>query len=201
MKSDFDEAKLSLWFRVILLAAFCTIIGAIGKQQSEYNALAHAYHEYRVGAEHEIESLEVALDSTSKQAKKAVFVQKETECLAKNIYFEAGMEPYAGMLAVATVTKNRVQNKEYPKTYCGVVYQKHNSSCQFSWTCDSRNDRIRNSIAYQKATKIAEDVLLKGKRSGIIDRNVMFYHADYITPYWAASKDAVTKIGTHIFYR
>ena len=33
---------------------------------------------------------------------------KQLLCMAKNIYYEAGMEPYEGKLAVAQVVNNRV---------------------------------------------------------------------------------------------
>ena len=45
-------------------------------------------------------------------------------CLAKNIYYEAGLEGREGMLAVAQVTVNRTQNEKFPDTICGVVNQK-----------------------------------------------------------------------------
>ena len=45
-------------------------------------------------------------------------------CLAKNIYYEAGLEGRDGMLAVAQVTVNRTQNEKFPSTICGVVNQK-----------------------------------------------------------------------------
>ena len=45
-------------------------------------------------------------------------------CLAKNIYYEAGLEGREGMMAVAQVTINRTQNSKFPDTVCGVVNQK-----------------------------------------------------------------------------
>lgn len=45
-------------------------------------------------------------------------------CLAKNIYYEAGLEGRDGMVAVAQVTLNRTQNDKFPNTICGVVNQK-----------------------------------------------------------------------------
>ena len=47
----------------------------------------------------------------------------EIFCLAQNIYFEAGNQPIAGKIAVAQVVQNRVKNRDYPNTICGVVYQ------------------------------------------------------------------------------
>ncbi len=39
----------------------------------------------------------------------------QVECLADNIYHEAGYEPDSGKVAVALVTLNRVQDPRYPK--------------------------------------------------------------------------------------
>ena len=44
-------------------------------------------------------------------------------CLAQNIYFESGNQPLAGRVAVAQVTINRVEDKQFPNSICGVVYQ------------------------------------------------------------------------------
>ena len=49
-------------------------------------------------------------------------VLREVECLARNIYFEAGGEPRAGKIAVAEVTMNRVKSRQFPRTVCGVVH-------------------------------------------------------------------------------
>ena len=46
-------------------------------------------------------------------------------CLAKNIYFEAGIDNKAGMYAVADVTLNRVNDLRWAHTVCGVVYEGH----------------------------------------------------------------------------
>lgn len=45
-------------------------------------------------------------------------------CLAKNIYYEAGLEGREGMMAVAQVTINRTQSGKFPTTICDVVNQK-----------------------------------------------------------------------------
>ena len=48
---------------------------------------------------------------------------KEYNCLARNIFFEAGAEPLAGKVAVGLVTINRTQDGRFKKTICGVVNQ------------------------------------------------------------------------------
>ena len=51
-------------------------------------------------------------------------VDNQLLCLAKNIYYEAGLESREGMIAVAQVTLNRTEDEKFPKTVCGVVNQK-----------------------------------------------------------------------------
>lgn len=49
---------------------------------------------------------------------------KDIECLARNIFYEAGAESKEGKIAVGMVTINRAQDPRYPKSVCGVVKQK-----------------------------------------------------------------------------
>lgn len=124
-------------------------------------------------------------------------VQKEVQCLARNIYFEAGTEPKAGKIAVAEVTMNRVK-KGYAGTVCDVVNQKNNGICQFSWVCSPK--RTINSMKnWLESKSIAENILISKKKYGIIG-NATHFHADYVEPSWANSKRYVSQIGRHIFY-
>jgi spore germination cell wall hydrolase CwlJ-like protein len=52
------------------------------------------------------------------------FTSKDVDCLAKNIYYEAGSEPEEGKVAVAMVTINRVRDGRFGKTICSVVDQR-----------------------------------------------------------------------------
>lgn len=49
---------------------------------------------------------------------------KDVDCLAKNIYYEAGGEPEEGKVAVAMVTINRVRDGRFGKSICSVVDQR-----------------------------------------------------------------------------
>ena len=44
-------------------------------------------------------------------------------CMAMNVYHEARSEPIVGQIAVAQVVINRVNDKRFPDTICGVVKQ------------------------------------------------------------------------------
>jgi spore germination cell wall hydrolase CwlJ-like protein len=124
---------------------------------------------------------------------------KEVDCLARNIYFEAGAEPRLGKIAVAEVTMNRVKNKHYPKTVCEVVHQRTRTVCQFSWVCEGKGTIVPNAT-WRESRKIAESILISKRKYGIIGE-AKFFHADYVYPNWADTKEVVAQIGQHIFYR
>lgn len=134
---------------------------------------------------------------------KANVMQQERRCLAAGIYFEARGESTEGQLAVARVILNRVSSEHYPDSICGVVYQgaARKSGCQFSFTCDKRvSKKPSERRAWAKALRTAEYVTL-GRLDDTELAPAMFYHADYVQPYWASSMVEVAKIGRHIFYR
>ncbi|HEX8380378.1 MAG TPA: cell wall hydrolase, partial [Allosphingosinicella sp.] len=54
---------------------------------------------------------------------------REQECLANAVYFEARSEPIEGQLAVAEVVLNRAASGRYPTDLCAVITQK----AQFSF--------------------------------------------------------------------
>lgn len=124
--------------------------------------------------------------------------KKQVDCLADNIYFEAGHEPEEGKRAVALVTLNRVQDPRYPKDICSVVKQRVNSTCQFSWYCEA-GKYIRNRESYEEAKQIALLVYANYENLKDITKGALYYHADYVNPRWQLQKTVV--IGRHIFYK
>ena len=46
------------------------------------------------------------------------YTKHDEECLAKNIYHEAGKEPFEGKVAVAQVTMNRAASGQFPEDIC-----------------------------------------------------------------------------------
>jgi hypothetical protein len=142
-----------------------------------------------------------AIAETSKIT--AEFRERQLACLAKNIYYEAGSEPFEGKAAVAQVTINRVNSGQFPGDICKTIYQKNvfyeKVICQFSWTCD-RVIAFRpvNKANYDESMIAAQKVLMEDFRLPSL-REAMFYHADYINPGWKREK--VAKIGHHIFYK
>lgn len=133
----------------------------------------------------------------------AEFRERQLGCLAKNIYHEAGSEPFEGKVAVAQVTMNRVNSGQFPNDVCKTIYQKNviyeKVICQFSWVCDRETKfRAVNNSNYNESMIAAQKVLLEEFRLPSL-KDALYYHADYINPGW--KRQQVAKIGHHIFYK
>ena len=91
--------------------------------------------------------------------------EEELKCMAENIYFEGRAEPMIGKIAIGHVVMNRIEDKRFPDSICGVVKQgpvreswktkkdptladedrvfyPRKNRCQFSWWCDGKKDII-----------------------------------------------------------
>jgi spore germination cell wall hydrolase CwlJ-like protein len=124
------------------------------------------------------------------------YSKKDLFCMAKNIYHEAGHEPKLGKYAVAQVTINRMESPLFGDRVCEVVFEHK----QFSWANrHSLRWTTPSGPAWYEAKRIAHDVLENNKRIKGMD-DALFYHATYVRPYWARTKDRLTRIGLHIFY-
>lgn len=148
---------------------------------------------------------------------------EDFECMRKNIYFEVRNGTRRDMEGVALVTLERVENKHYPDTVCGVVQQhariKGRNICQFSWYCDGKADEPSLTItvktkegrkvvpnkaeaeAWERAGEVAR-LALDGKIKDWLG-NATHYHADYVAPAWAKAKrfKELRQVGRHIFYK
>jgi spore germination cell wall hydrolase CwlJ-like protein len=131
----------------------------------------------------------------------------QTECLAKNIYFEARGEPLVGQIAVGQVTINRARSQVFPSDICDVVYQgKYNPrthqpilrQCQFRWWCDGRPEKVdlegfRES--YDLAVKLLENDIPD------LTEGATYYHNTGVKPFWTRKMIKTVQIDKHIFYK
>ena len=129
--------------------------------------------------------------------------ERQLDCLAQNIYYEAGSESFEGKAAVAQVTLNRVASGKFPNDICKVVYQKNviidKVVCQFSWYCEQpARKQYVNKARFEESEAVAKKVLLEGFRLDSL-KEALYYHADYVSPGWKHEK--VAQIGRHIFYK
>ena len=148
---------------------------------------------------------------------KVKYTAADVLCLAKNIYFEAGVESTAGKLAVANVTINRTLRDNYPDSICGVVHEgihRYNERmgehvpvrdrCQFSWYCDGLGDNPREGRTWDSAQDLAKKVLVNHYDKALIDitDGATHYHANWmeIYPRWSKTKKVMASIDRHIFY-
>jgi hypothetical protein len=132
---------------------------------------------------------------------------EQIKCMAHNIYYEAGGEPYMGQVAVARVVMNRV-NHGFASNPCQVIYQKHtriNSEteravilCQFSWVCQGKLSPNTASDRYKTAHEIAELVITENKWRDEFKEEVLFFHNHTVNPRWPYKKSFT--IGNHTFY-
>lgn len=137
--------------------------------------------------------MEIAYSDLTKDAKKQV------DCLAENIYHEAGYESETGKQAVALVTLNRTQDERFPSNICGVVKQKTQGTCQFSWFCMPVKLN-RESDAYRQSMNVALYVYANYEKLKDVTDGALYYHADYVNPRWRGMEKTTT-IGRHIFYK
>ena len=147
----------------------------------------------------------------------------QMHCLATNIYHEARGESFAGKVAVANVTHNRVDSTKYPNTYCGVVYQAQmyvnwrgnevpaRHKCQFSWYCDGKSDDIilktadgkiikSHMLAWEESLQIATQ-MIEGNLPDITDGATHYFNHNIAQPYWANHYVQVVQIDNHTFHK
>ena len=99
------------------------------------------------------------------------------ECLARAMYFESNRSSDEGMIAVGTVVMNRVADKAYPDSVCGVVGQKN----QFAPGVLSKPMKEKASL--QRAYRAADRVL-GGMRHPTLSTAVKHFHtAGHSFPY------------------
>jgi hypothetical protein len=125
---------------------------------------------------------------------------RAVRCLTDAIYYEAANEPIEGQRAVAQVVVNRVRDKHFPKSVCGVVYEgwERRTGCQFSFVCDgSIRRRHADPAAWGRLRPIAAAAL-----NGSVAPEVgtaTHYYATYVRPNWLRSVLQITEIGKHVF--
>lgn len=119
----------------------------------------------------------------------------EQHCLASTVYFEARGEPIEGQLAVAEVVLNRTRSGRYPSTICGVVRQ----PAQFSYVRRGVIPRAdQDCEEWRRAVAIAR--IAETRATRLLPENVLWYHANYVSPGWGRRLARNTRIGLHIFY-
>ena len=126
---------------------------------------------------------------------------KQTECLAEALYFEARGESVRGQFAVAEVIMNRVDSADFPDSVCGVIHQGTGKryQCQFTYTCDGSPEHINNQAVYGVVSKVAR-LMVEGAPRALTD-GATYYHTRSVSPRWSRKFLRTATIGVHHFYR
>lgn len=135
-------------------------------------------------------------------ASRTIAVDKnELQCMSENIYFEAASQSLVGKMAVGHVVLNRIKSGHYPKTVCGVVNQRINDVCQFSWKCEGEKVRpSETNRAWKQSQQVAYDLLSRPKDELVdITEGATHFHNTKVKPGW--KKKPVAKIDDHLFYK
>lgn len=144
------------------------------------------------------------------QSADAVALTAEEKCLAEAMYHEdrSGEDP---MRFVASVVLERVENSQYLKTICTVVYDQ-SAGCQFSFTCDDFSEDMLEVEARHLAVSLAKEIYGYWKKNMIYRRGHHFicqprwYFADYASKKntaWLRNDPRFTlvgKVGVHLAY-
>jgi len=126
---------------------------------------------------------------------------REWACLQEALYFEARGESVKGVFAVAEVILNRVDDRRYPSSVCGVINQGTGAKfrCQFTYTCDGRPETMADKNSKNFVGKIARIMLDGAPRQ--LTEGATHYHTKSVNPRWSKVFPRTATIGYHHFYR
>ncbi len=114
--------------------------------------------------------------------------RQEVTCLALAIYFEARGESIRGQQAVGNVVMNRVQSPRYPKTVCGVLFQRG----QFSFIRGGKAAIPKTPRLWDNAIRMASQII-SGKMNDVSFGALSFCQKHL-------RKNGRVVIGGHVFY-
>jgi len=124
--------------------------------------------------------------------------ERELRCLAKTVYWEAGQEPAEGQRAVAHVVLNRVGQRGFAPTICGVVEQGGpHFPCQFHWYCNGSDSRPVNQAWWEQSQRIARQALAERDPT----EGALYFHQAALHPDWSRHPIGAKVIGKHVFFR
>lgn len=129
-------------------------------------------------------------ETNPKQSQTQTLSKAQLECLSKVAYHESKGESDAGMLAVIHTTLNRVKDNRFPKTVCGVVYQKS----QYSWV--KNNPKVKEKEQYERAERLAKEVVAGKHKDNT--KGALFFNSLHRKP---SGTVCTVRIGGHSFYK
>ena len=120
------------------------------------------------------------------------------EPVVRMVLQEAAHEPLIGMVAVAGVALDRVEDRRWPDTPSGVVYQGNRSrrTAQFTGMSIELRDYSEQQITRARLAVVSAE-------GGIRPcGRVLYYHTRSVKPGWDYTKiEIACTLGNHVFYR
>lgn len=132
--------------------------------------------------------LKVPAQGTATMASRGNFSWRDIDLIARVVNGEARGESFIGQVAVAAVILNRLENKNFPKTVAGVIYQ----PLAFTAIADGQINAPMTASALQ-ATRAA----INGwdPTSGAL----YYWNPVTATSKWIWSRQITLRIGNHVF--
>ena len=119
-------------------------------------------------------------------------VLTRAEPVVRMVLQEANNEPFAGMVAVAGVALDRVQDPRWPDTKKDVIYQRH----QFTGMSVRFRNYRRDQITRARIAVATAEVGVRPCGT------VLYYHHEDVKPEWDYTKiEVACQLGEHVFYR
>lgn len=145
----------------------------------------------------------------AKEQERAIEVKKvefneDLHYMTEALLYEARGEPLDGLVAVAEVIINRVKSGEFPNTIKGVVTQRINGKCQFSYHCDPLFKQNKYIIT-KKEKKICYNIakmVLSGNYRRRLSNGFIMYHSVNLPEervWYDPDNMTTTIIGEHVF--
>jgi N-acetylmuramoyl-L-alanine amidase len=118
------------------------------------------------------------------------FSENDIRLISNAVYGESRGEPYIGQIAVAAVILNRLEDKRFPNTVSGIIFQPG----AFTAVADGQIYLTPNA----KAKKAVLDAINGMDPTGGCN---YYFNPVTATSKWIWSRPQVKKIGKHIFCR
>ncbi|MDU9004880.1 cell wall hydrolase [Sedimentitalea todarodis] len=149
----------------------------------------------------EVKPIRATLSKTWLDSQPPASGGEQWRCLSEALYFEARGETIKGQFAVAEVILNRVKSSRFPGSLCSVINQGtgRRYQCQFTYTCDGRDEVIAEPGAFRRVAKVAR-AAIDGTGVDLTD-GATYYHTVAVRPSWSRRFQETARIGVHVFYR
>jgi spore germination cell wall hydrolase CwlJ-like protein len=128
-------------------------------------------------------------------------LESEHRCLSEALYYEARGEGAVGQEAVAEVIFNRLRQRAYPHSICGIVYQgSREHACQFAFACGGDRAHAKIAADWAAAETVAAQILTGEVRIGSLTGDALYFRAagQALEP---GGLERTIQIGNQVFFR